>query len=327
MRYSQSEKMEIIRLVETSEVSVKRTLKELGINRSTFYKWYQRYLEDGYDGLANKYQPPRQFWNAVPLGEREKIVEVALEYPEKSPRELAWYITDTRGYYVSESTVYRILKAHDLVTSPVYTVLTARDKFFEPTKAVNELWQTDFTYLKVIGWGWYYLSTVLDDYSRYILAWRLCSGMSADEAKVTVNEAIRATGIQYSKVIDRPRLLSDNGPCFISQAFEEYLETEGIGHIRCKPYHPMTQGKIERYHRSMKNIIQLDNYYFPSELEDQIRLFVTHYNNERYHEALGNLTPADVFHGRDREIKARRAQIKEKTMRLRRAQYCSLRIV
>ena len=205
--------------------------------------------------------------------------------------------------------------------------MTARDKFFEPTKAVNELWQTDFTYLKVIGWGWYYLSTVLDDYSRYILAWRLCSGMSANEAKATVHEAIRATGIQYSRVIDRPRLLSDNGPCFISQAFEEYLETEGIGHIRCKPYHPMTQGKIERYHRSMKNIIRLDNYYFPSELEDQIRLFVAHYNNERYHEALGNLTPADVFHGRDREIKARRAQTKERTMQLRRAKNCSLSLV
>ncbi len=118
-----------------------------------------------------------------------------------------------------------------------------------------------------------------------------------------------------------------DGPCFISQAFEEYLETEGIGHIRCKPYHPMTQGKIERYHRSMKNIIRLDNYYFPSELEDQIRLFVAHYNNERYHEALGNLTPADVFHGRDREIIARRAQIKERTMRLRREQNCSLSLV
>jgi transposase InsO family protein len=205
--------------------------------------------------------------------------------------------------------------------------MTAADKFFEPTRAINELWQTDFTYLKVVVWGWYYLSTVMDDYSRYILAWRLCTGMSTDEAKETIEEAVGFTGIRHVRIIDRPRLLSDNGPCYVSKAFEEYLRIEGISHIRGKPYHPMTQGKIERYHRSMKNIIRLANYYFPSELEDQIRLFVNYYNHKRYHEALGNVTPADVYYGRDQEIKARREKIRKKTMRLRRAQNCSLRLV
>jgi len=327
MRYSQAEKMEVIRLVESSEVSVKRTLKELGINRSTFYKWYQRYLEDGYEGLAYKYQPPRQFWNAIPPGEREKVVKIALEYPEKSPRELACHITDTQEYYISEASVYRILKEHDLVTSPVYTVMTAADKFFEPTRAINELWQTDFTYLKVVGWGWYYLSTVMDDYSRYILAWLLCKGMSTEEVKETIEEAVQFAGVRHVKIIDRPRLLSDNGPCYISKAFAEYLDVEGISHTRGKPYHPMTQGKIERYHRSMKNIIRLANYYCPSELEEQLRLFVSYYNHERYHEALGNVTPADVYYGRDQEIKLRRKQIREKTIRLRRAQNYALKIM
>jgi transposase InsO family protein len=327
MRYSQAEKMEIIRIVESSEVSVRRTLKELGINRSTFYKWYQRYVKDGYDGLAYKYQPPRQFWNAIPPEEREKVVETALNHPEKSPRELAWHITDTQEYYISESSVYRILKDRDLVTSPVYTVMSAGDRFYEPTKAINELWQTDFTYLKVVGWGWYYLSTVMDDYSRYILAWRLCRGMSTGEAQETIEEAVHFTGVRHVRIIDRPRLLSDNGPCYVSKAFEEYLENEGISHIRGKPYHPMTQGKIERYHRSMKNIIRLANYYVPSELEEQLRLFVSYYNHKRYHEALGNVVPADVYCGRDQEIKARRKQIREKTIRLRRGQNCSLRVV
>jgi transposase InsO family protein/transposase-like protein len=327
MRYSQAEKMEIVRLVESSEVSVQRTLKELGINRSTFYKWYQRYVEDGYDGLAYKYQPPRQFWNAIPPGEREKVVEIALDHPEKSPRELACHITDTQEYYVSESSVYRIFRERDLVTSPIYTVMTAADKFFEPTRGINELWQTDFTYLKVVGWGWYYLSTVMDDYSRYILAWRLCRGMSTDEVKETIDEAIQFTGVRHVRIIDRPRLLSDNGPCYVSKAFEEYLGAAGMSHVRCKPYHPMTQGKIERYHRSMKNIIRLTNYNFPSELEEQIQLFVSYYNHERYHEALGNVTPADVYYGRDQEIKARRELIRKKTMQLRRAQNCALRIV
>lgn len=324
MRYSQSEKMEVIRLVESSPLSVKQTLAELNINRSTFYDWYRRYQEKGYDGLANQYRPPQQFWNEIPPWEKERVVEIALELPEKSPRELAWYITDKRGYYISESTVYRILKAHDLVTSPVYNVITALDKFPQPTKTVHELWQTDFTYFKVVHWGWYYLATVIDDYSRFILAWRLCTGMAADDVKQTLNDAIAFTGIGHPTVLHRPRLLSDNGPCFVSKALKQYLDDEGIDHTRGKPYHPMTQGKIERYHRSMKNILLLENYYSPSELEHQIGLFVDHYNNHRYHEALNNVTPADVYYGRDIKVLQRRAQVKRRTMLMRRRQNCGL---
>jgi len=320
MRYSQAEKMEIIRMVEGSPLSVKQTLTEMAINRSTFYTWYNRYCEHGYDGLVNAYHPPRKFWNEIPPWEKQRVVETALKHPEKSSRELACYITDKQEYYISESTVYRILKAHDLVTSPLYTVISAHEKFPQPTKAVNELWQTDFTFFKVMHWGWYYLSTILDDYSRFILAWRLCEGMSADDVKLTLDDAILFTGIRNVKVISRPRLLSGNGPCYISKALNNFLEEEGIGHTRGKPYHPMTQGKIERYHRSMKNIILLEHYYSPSELEDQISVFVDYYNNYRYHEALENVTPADVYYGRDHEVLERRKQIKQKTMLLRRKQ-------
>ena len=326
MRYGQSEKMEIIRIVEKSPLSVKQTLLELNINRSTFYKWYKQYQDEGYEALENRYRPPRQFWNEVPPWEKKKIVEIALEHPEMSPRELACYITDKRKYYISESTVYRTLKAHDLVTSAVYTVIEALDKFPHPTRAPNELWQTDFTYFKVVQWGWYYLSTILDDYSRFILAWRLCTGMAADDVKHTIEDAIRFTGIRELKVVHRPRLLSDNGPCYISKALGGYLEEEGIRHTRGKPYHPMTQGKIERYHRSMKNILLLDNYYHPSELEYYIGVFVDYYNNHRYHEALNNVTPADVYYGRDREVLTKREQIKKKTILLRRKQNCGFRL-
>lgn len=326
MRYSQAEKMEIIRIVEGSSLSVKQTLVELNINRSTFYTWYSRYQDHGYDGLANTYHPPRQFWNEIPPWEKKRVVKTALNYPEKSFRELAWYITDKQGYYISESTVYRILKVHDLVTSPLYTVISAHEKFPQPTKAVNELWQTDFTFFKVMHWGWYYLSTILDDFSRFILAWRLCQGMSADDVKRTLDEAILFTGIRQVTVVNRPRLLSDNGPCYVSKALRDYLDEERIGHPRGKPYHPMTQGKIERYHRSMKNLILLDHYYSPSELENQIRVFVHYYNHNRYHEALKNVTPADMYYGRDLEVLERRRQIKQKTIILRRGQNRTLRL-
>jgi len=318
--------MQIIRLVEESPVSIKQTLAELNINRSTFYNWYRRYQQGGFEALAKRYRPPKQFWNQIPPWERQRVVEIALEQPQKSARELAWYITDKRGYYISESTVYRILKAHDLVTSPVYTVISALDKFPHPTKAPNELWQTDFTWFKVVHWGWYYLCTILDDYSRYILAWQLCTGMSSEQVKQTIEKAIGFTGIWDPKVLHRPRLLSDNGPCYVSKALGQYLQDRGIAHSRGKPYHPMTQGKIERYHRSMKNILLLENYYSPSELEDQIELFVDYYNNYRYHEALDNITPADVYNGRRWEILTSREQIKKKTLRLRRMQNYAIKI-
>jgi len=326
MRYSQSEKMEIIRLVEESPVSVKQTLIELNINRSTFYEWYRRYQQGGYEALANRYRPPKRFWNQIPPWERQRVVEIALEYPEKSPRELAWYITDKRDYYISESSVYRILKAHDLVTSPLYTVISARDKFSHPTKAPNELWQTDFTWFKVVHWGWYYLCTILDDYSRYVLAWQLCTGMSTEEVKATIEAAIQFSGVRDPRVLHRPRLLSDNGPCYVSAALKEYLEQEGMAHTRGKPYHPMTQGKIERYHRSMKNVLLLENYYSPDELADQIDLFIEYYNHQRYHEALNNLTPVDVYYGNAREIMTRRERIRKNTIRQRRKYNRSLMV-
>ena len=149
MRHSQSEKMETIRLVEESELSVSQTLRELGVPRSTFYRWYRRYEKEGYAGLANKPPNARRFWNKIPEEEKQGIVETALEHPEMSPRELAWHITDTKGAFISESSVYRVLKSYDLITSPAYIVMEAADEFSHKTKRVNELWQTDFTYMKI----------------------------------------------------------------------------------------------------------------------------------------------------------------------------------
>jgi transposase InsO family protein len=324
MRYSQSEKMEIIRLVEESELPIKRTLEELDVPKSTFYRWYRRYNEYGYDGLASRPPNANRFWNRIPDHEKEKVVEVALDYPELSPRELAWKITDSEGTFISESSVYRILKSYDLVTSPAYIVMAAADEFQHKTKQVHELWQTDFTYLKVVGWGWYYLSTVLDDYSRYIVAWKLFTSMSVDDVTQTLDLAIEASGINTPKVRHRPRLLSDNGPCYIAGDLKDYLRDKNIDHTRGQPYHPMTQGKIERWHRTMKNIIKLQNYYMPGALEQEIGAFVDHYNHQRVHESLDNLTPADVYHGRAKEIQTSRNELKEHTLRRRRRENLGL---
>lgn len=317
MRYSQAEKLEIIRVVEDSELSARRTLRELDVNRSSFYEWYRRYRRGGYDGLANGSSSPKRFWNRIPETEKERIVHTALEHPERSSRELAWYITDHEGYFISESSVYRVLKAYDLVTSPQYVVLSARDQFQHPTSRVNELWQTDFTYFRIIGWGWYYLGTVLDDYSRYIIAWKLFTTMTSTDVTDLLDEAVHQTGIEQVAVRHRPRLLSDNGSAYVSHELREYLESRGMAQTHGAPYHPMTQGKIERYHRSLKNVVNLDKYFLPWELEHEIDRFVRYYNNERYHESLDNVTPADVYQGRYQEIVTRREQLKRQTLRAR----------
>ena len=312
------EKMEVIRLVEGSDLSVRRTLQELRLSRSTFYAWYRRYAEAGYDGLVARKPATRRQWNSIPKRVRELVVKTALEHTELSPRELACRITDTEGHFLSESSVYRILKSHDLIASPAYIVMTAADRFRHPTRRPNELWQTDFTYFRIVGWGWYYLSTVLDDYSRKILAWKLSATMEAGDVTETLDLARAATGVDRVRIEHRPRLLSDNGPCYVSGELREYLEEHGMGHTRGAPYHPMTQGKIERYHRSMKNVVKLDNYYSPWELERAIALFVDYYNHRRYHESLGNVTPADMYEGKQVEVLTRRERIKRETLERRR---------
>ena len=324
MTLSASEKYEVIRLVEDSELSVRRTLEELDVNRSTFYRWYKAYRDQGYEGLVAKSKSPRQFWNKLPESVKEQCLEVALEHPELSPRELAWRITDQYEYFISESSVYRLLKQYDLITSPAYILLQAGDKFHTPTRRVNELWQTDFTYFKIVGWGWYFLSTVLDDYSRYIISWKLTTTMSSDDVKLTLDDAIVKTGADQVVVKHRPRLLSDNGPCYVSKELKQYLNEQEMEHTRGAPYHPQTQGKIERYHRSMKNVVKLENYYYPWDLEKAIRQFVDYYNYERYHESLDNVTPADMFYGRYEKIMDRRQLIKQQTLQRRKEEHLIL---
>ena len=184
MRFTQAEKMEIIQIVQDSELGVNRTLKELGIHKSTFYQRYGRYQDNGYDGLAPRKRAINTQWNKIPDSHKQKVVEVALDIPELSPRELACFITDNKGFFISESSVYRILKQRGLITSPAHLLMRADDEFKDKTIRVNQMWQTDFTYFKIIGWGWYYLSTVLDDYSRYIVFLDLCSSMTSNYAEL-----------------------------------------------------------------------------------------------------------------------------------------------
>ena len=321
MRYPASEKLEIIRLVERSHLPAKQTLDMLGIPRTTFYRWYAHYCLAGAAALQDQAPLPTRVWNRIPDTIREQVISLALDCPELSLRELAVTFTDAEGYFVSESSVYRLLKTHDLITSPTFIVIKAASEFKDKTTAINQMWQTDFTYLKIIGWGWMYLSTILDDFSRYVIAWKLCTGMTSRDVTETLELALQASGCDQADIVHKPRLLSDNGSSYISVELADWISDNEMKHVRGAPYHPQTQGKIERWHQTLKNRILLENYFLPGDLEKQIETFVEYYNHQRYHESLKNLTPADVYFGRGQSILAKRERIKKRTIAKRRLHY------
>jgi len=235
MRYPATKKLEIVRTVEALHLPTKKTLDMLGIPRTKFYRHlshmlrmccraagYDRYAEGGFEALADRSPRPKSVWNRIPHAQRDDLIEFALEHEALTTRELAVKYTDEKRYFISEPSVYRILKAADLITAPDYVVIKAADEFTGKTTAINQIWQTDFTYFKIIGWGWYYLSTILDDYSRYIIAWKLCTNMRAEDVIDTIELALTESGCDQAVVRYKPRLLSDNGSCYISGDLAEW---------------------------------------------------------------------------------------------------------
>ena len=158
-------------------------------------------------------------------------------------------------------------------------------------------------------------------FSRFIIAWKLCTTMKADDVTATLKMALDASGLDKANVLHRPRLLSDNGSSYVSDDLAKWMQRHDMAHVRGAPYHPMTQGKIERWHQTLKNRILLENYYLPGDLEAHIEAFVADYNHRRYHESIDNLTPADVYFGRGQTILLHRERIKRQTITQRRLRH------
>ena len=256
-------------------------------------------------------------WNRLRPEEEAQILAAGRELPTWRSRQLAAWLTDHRGLAVSASTVYRILRREGLVKR-AEEQLRAGKEYHHKTTGPHQLWATDASYFRVVGWGYDYLVTVMDDYSRFILAWKIQRDMTADSLIEVVQEAVDATGMDRVPVRDRTRLLSDNGSGYVSRAFREYLKLVGLRHILASPFHPQTNGKLERYHRTLKADVNQVPYEVVHELEQAIRDFVGFYNERRYHKALRDVTPADVLHGRRDAILARRKEVQRETFERRR---------
>jgi transposase InsO family protein len=232
-----------------------------------FYRWQKKLREKGVEGLNDRSSAPARVWNRLLPEEEAQIAQLALSRPTFSSREIAFHLTDHASFSVSESTVYRLLKRRGWIRSPETKTFPAGSEYRIKTTRPNEQWQTDATYLKIIDWGWYYLISVLDDFSRKILAWRLCRTMTAADFSLVVEKAVEATGVSQAPKVSMPRLVSDRGPALISSAFAEYLQTRQIHHILASPYHPQTNGKIERYHQTLKGPLRLIPWDMPGQLE------------------------------------------------------------
>ncbi|UCF38066.1 MAG: transposase [Acidobacteriota bacterium] len=237
-------KLEVLRVVEAGPLPASQALRQLGIPRSTYYRWRANFRRRGRAGLYDRPASRSRVWNQILPAERDTVLRIAHLYPDWSPREVSCHITDRCGFTISESSVYRILKAEGLIPELEQKTLPAGSEYSVKTSGPNEQWQTDATYLLVKNWGWYYLISVLDDFSRRILAWRLQAAMTAADFSEVVEAACEATGVEDAPLEKRPRLVTDNGSALISKDFGQYLEAKGLGHIFASPYHPQTTGKI-----------------------------------------------------------------------------------
>jgi len=304
---SAGDKAMILAQVENKSRGKRQALMALGVPRSSYYRWRQ-----GQSGPGNRRRP----WNRITPEEEERVLVIARESPELSSRQLSAWITDHEGFAVSESTVYRILRREGLVKRQETQLMAAREYRTRTTRP-HQMWATDASYFRVIGWGYYYLVTVMDDYSRFILGWKLQKDMSSHSLIEVVQDAVDATGMTDVPVEGRTRLLSDNGAGYVSRTFREYLQLIDIRHILAAPYHPQTNGKVERYQQSLKREVNQLPYELPSQLEQAIGDFVDYYNYRRYHKALGNVAPADVLYGRREEILQRRKEVQLRTVNRR----------
>lgn len=312
---------DLIKKVELNQGHRIQLLNGLDIPRSTYYKWRRSYDEDGLSGLAKTKPKARHIWNRLTDKERQRILEIARLHPELPSRLLAIKITDEETFSVSESTVYRILKENNLIAPRPLPQMPAKKEWQHKTKRPDELWQCDATNIFVVGWGYYKLIPVEDDYSRKIVGYDVLPDETtfsfADVVEIAIENA-KGKGHLVDKD-NMPMLYTDNGPGFISDVMAGYLENHNIYHIFGTPYHPQGRGKIERFNRRIKETLCLVVYCSPDELKKAVSEAIKTYNATP-HETLDNVSPDDVYAGRKEEILQKRWEKKRLTME-RRKQY------
>jgi transposase InsO family protein len=278
---------------EKTEIGVGRFIVWLGLAASKFYGWRDRY------GKANEHNAwvPRDFW--LEEWEKKAIVDFHLKNPLEGYRRLTFMMLDRDVVAVSPSSVWRVLGQAGLLSKWNGEPSKKGTGFAQPP-AAHEHWHIDVSYVNLSG-TFYYLCSVLDGYSRLLVHWELRPSMTEAEIEIVLQRARE----KYPEA--KPRIISDNGPQFLARDFKEFIRVAGMTHVRTSPYYPQSNGKLERWHKSLKS--ECIRPLTPLTQQDAERLigkYVDHYNNERLHSAIGYVTPIDMMAGRQKEIHAAR---------------------
>ena len=270
-----------------------RFIEWLGIRASKFYDWRDRY------GQVNEHNGwvPRDFW--LEQWEKQAIVDFHLKNPLEGHRRLTFMMLDQDVVAVSPSSVWRVLGQAGLLSKWKGKASKKGTGFEQPLQAHGH-WHIDISYINISG-TFYYLCSVLDGYSRFLVHWDLRESMTETDIEIILERAKE----RYPEA--RPRIISDNGPQFIAQDFKEFIRISGMTHVRTSPYYPQSNGKLERWHKSLKNeCIRPGTPLSPEDARHLIQRYVDHYNQVRLHSAIGFVTPLDMLAGRQAEIHAER---------------------
>jgi transposase InsO family protein len=276
-----------------TEIPARRLVGWLGIGPSKFHDWKDRF------GKRNEHNGwvPRDWW--LEDWEKQAIIRFSFEYPLEGYRRLAFMMLDRDVAAVSPSSVYRVLKAAGRIGRSTSKPSKKGTGFHQPGKA-HEHWHIDISYLNIHG-TFYYLTTILDGYSRYIVHWEIRRSMTEQDELVVLQRA------KEKFPNETPRIISDNGSQFLAKDFKEFIRICGMTHVRTSPYYPQSNGKLERFHGSIKGECLRPG--TPISLEDAVRIvgrYVEHYNQVRLHSAIGYIAPADKLAGREVDIFAAR---------------------
>lgn len=283
----------VARMAETTELSVRQLVGWLGLPAGKFYAWRQRY------GKAHEHnrKVPRDHW--LDEWEKQSIVSFRAQYPLEGYRRLAYMMLDKDVVAVSPSSVYRVLR-HNGLLDRWNRKASLKGTGFQQPLAPHAHWHVDISYLNLAG-TFYYLCSVLDGYSRYLVHWEIRESMREAEVEIILQRA-------REKVPGAtPRVISDNGPQFVAKDFKIFIREAGMTHVRTSPYYPQSNGKIERWHKTLKvDSIRPRAPRTKQEAERLVDRFVHHYNNVRLHSAVGYVAPADKLAGREEQIWAER---------------------
>lgn len=314
--YTVSEKLFIIDLIENSGLVQTYILNELGLSKISHARWLKQYKKFGIEGLKAKPRENFQSKSATPEHIKQLIRNVIHKYPYIGDHQIKWYLVDNHDFYLTGGTIYRIRKKENLYPKIVERKKsTYNPRVIPRTKRVNEIWHSDFTYLRKFDGYWHYLTIVMDDFSFYVVSWELTRSMTGKDAVSVFTKAIEEVHLNQLNKEEWPTILTDRGSCYKSKIFQSFIEETGLEHRMAPPRTLYERIRIERSFRSLKRALSIYGGQTPDDLKKFVKEYYLFYNNNRSHHSLDHLTPANVYSGNGENITSRRNKVRTETLR------------